>query len=638
MNAFLGSAGVAPAHSNLQAGRLRSRLRTGLLAVGATLLAATTPAANAGYVVENIPLPPAIRGGVYGLAFSPAGGLVIATRFGEVWIRDQAGAWRLFMRGLDEPTGIVVESERVMYVAHRPELLKAEDTDGDGRAETFTSLGGKWGLETNYHQFFFGLKRDASGHFFGAPSLESQGDKNAPPIRATRGPRDTSDVLQASGHRAETPWRGWVVRIGPDGSFEPFANGFRQPNGMGLSPGGDLFVTDNQGDYKPSTGLLHVARGDFHGHAASVKWEPGYNAATVTTEALWRRTKTPAVVFPHGPMGVSPGEPVWDTSNGKFGPFAGQVFTGDYSRLVVRATLERVAGAWQGACFAFLGRNESAPFVTGDKLKSGFTRSAFAPDGSLYLGSTAGWGAGEDGIQRVTWDGKDTPEMKDIAITERGLRITFTQPMSAETIARAEGFEINRFRYYYHYKYGSPWIDEARVGVKDVIAAADGRSAELVLAELKPGFVYEVSVPTLRSRDGAPIANPLGYYTANRLLNGETTVGGTTRLPLPEETSLGAKEATAASSSPEALRAGGEKIYRLYCVACHQPDGRGIVGGAANFVDDKTRLAKTDAELLDIIAKGVESKGMPPFGAMITPLQRKAVLTYLRVTFGEKKP
>jgi mono/diheme cytochrome c family protein len=72
----------------------------------------------------------------------------------------------------------------------------------------------------------------------------------------------------------------------------------------------------------------------------------------------------------------------------------------------------------------------------------------------------------------------------------------------------------------------------------------------------------------------------------------------------------------------------------MYCVGCHQPDGRGIVGGAANFVDDRTRLAKPDAELLDVIAKGIEAKGMPTFGAVLSVPQRKSVLAYIRATFG----
>jgi len=162
-------------------------------------------------------------------------------------------------------------------------------------------------------------------------------------------------------------------------------------------------------------------------------------------------------------MGVSGGEPVWDLTQGKFGPYAGQVFAGDYSRLVVRASLQKVADGWQGACFPFLGRNETAPYTTGDKLLAGVMRSAFAPDGSLYLGATAGCGAGADGLQRIVWDGQTTPELLDVKLTDRGFRLTFTRPMDATTLQQVANFETNRFRYYYHHKYGSPQIDEARV-------------------------------------------------------------------------------------------------------------------------------------------------------------------------------
>jgi mono/diheme cytochrome c family protein len=431
--------------------------------------------------------------------------------------------------------------------------------------------------------------------------------------------------------------RGWAVKIAPDGKLTPLATGFRQANGVGLSPEGDFFVNDNQGDYKPSCGLLHVAPGDFHGHVAGLKWEPGFDPKTFTTEQAWQRYKGPAVVFPHGPMGVSGGEIIWDTTGGKFGPFAGQVFAGDYTKLVIRSALEKVAGTWQGVCFPFLGRNETAPYASGEKLLAGVMRSAFAPDGSLYLGATGGWGAGADGLQRVVWDGQVSPEIRDVKITDRGFRLTFTRAMSAATLAAAANFEVNRFRYYYHYKYGSPWVDEARVAVSAVRPAADGLSAELELAELAPGFVYELSVAALRTTDNQPIANPLAYYTANRLLNGARAIGDTTRLQRADEKALSAKEeAAVTTSSPDAVVAAGEKVYRLYCVPCHQPDGRGIPGGAANFREDKTRLAKTDAELLKVIAEGNEQKGMPAFGAIATAGQRRAVLAYIRANFGEK--
>lgn len=99
-------------------------------------LAGLASSAVAGYRLENVTYPAAIRGGITGVTFSPTGTLVVATRYGEIWMRDSTGAWRQFARGLNEPMGLVAESDRVVYVAHRPELLRASDEDGDGRAET----------------------------------------------------------------------------------------------------------------------------------------------------------------------------------------------------------------------------------------------------------------------------------------------------------------------------------------------------------------------------------------------------------------------------------------------------------------------------------------------------------------------
>ena len=595
---------------------------------------------RAGYRIENVDYPPEIRGGISAIAFTPAGSLVIATRFGEVWMRRQDdGRWRCFARGLDEPLGLVAESERRIFVAHRPEFLRMTDQDGDGMAEIFDALGGDWGLTANYHQFTFGLRRDRAGNLYGAVSLDSTGGKpdlvGVPmPSTPTRGPRDSTSVIVAGYHRSEVPWRGWTFRIRPDGKFEPWAAGFRQPNGIGLSPDDELFVTDNQGDFKAHCGLHHVERGDFHGHPASLKWEPGFDVAGATVEQLWRRLKPLTVVFPHGPMGVSPGEPVWDLSGGRFGPFAGQVFVGEYSRLVIRTSLEKVAGAWQGGCYPFLGRNTSPEYVTGERLIAGATRVAFGPDGMLYLAATAGWGAGADGLQRVRWDGKVAPDVREVTLTDRGFRVAFTRPMERASLAQPENYSLKRFRSYYHWKYGSPWVDEADVRVETVRPAADALSAELVIGELKAGFVYEFSLPLLRTTAGEALANPLAYYTANRLHNGDAPLGGTTRLPAKDEVT--APRETISDSTPEAqLVAAGEKVYRLYCVACHQPDGRGVAGGAANFVDDRTRLAKPDSELLEIIARGNEAKGMPSFNAIIAAGQRRAVLAYIRATFGQ---
>ena len=591
----------------------------------------------AGYRVETVDLPPEMRGGISAVAFTPGGTLVLATRHGEIWMRDpRTDGWRRFAGGLDEPLGLVAESEHVVYVSHRPELLRIADRDGDGRAETFDALGGEWGQSNNYHEFFFGLRRDDDGNFYGAISLDSSGAKEPP--GKTRGVRNITPAVKPSYHGSEVPYRGWAVKITPAGETIPFASGLRQPNGVGMSPTGELFMTDNQGDYKPSCGLLHVSFNDFHGHAEALKWEPGFVADAVTPEYLWGRYKAPAVVFPHGALGVSSGEPVWDQTDGKFGVFQGQTFVGDLTNLVIRVELQRVAGVYQGGAFPFLGRSEDPGFVTGDRLRQGGTRLAFAPDGSLYIGQTSGWGAGVNGLQKVSWDGRSVAEVLSLQLTDRGFRLGFTEPMDVATVHGLINRDLRGFRYYYHVEYGSPPIDERVFKVSSVEVAPDGLSAELIVPDLRAGFVYEFDFATLSTRSGHLLANPVAYYTANALMTGEIARGGTTRLPQPNEEALGAKAALAGlEQTPEALIAEGKKVYSMFCAACHQPDGRGIKGGAANFVDDKSRLARTDAELLKAIASGVESKGMPAFGSTLPKGQQRAVVAYLRAAFGGSK-
>ncbi len=78
----------------------------------------------------------------------------------------------------------------------------------------------------------------------------------------------------------------------------------------------------------------------------------------------------------------------------------------------------------------------------------------------------------------------------------------------------------------------------------------------------------------------------------------------------------------------------GEPIFQAYCVACHMPDGTGLNGTlAADWVNDPSRRARSDAELLESIAEGVEDTTMVAWSAMLSEQQHKDVLAYVRVTF-----
>ncbi len=108
--------------------------------------------------------------------------------------------------------------------------------------------------------------------------------------------------------------------------------------------------------------------------------------------------------------------------------------------------------------------------------------------------------------------------------------------------------------------------------------------------------------------------------------------------PPVEEAKTPAPEAKTAvvhplPGDPEA----GKAIYKRICIACHQADGSGMNGMlAADFVKDKTRLAKTNEELLTSIRDGIirDGKVMPPQKDVLSDGDIKDAISYLRKTFG----
>lgn len=88
------------------------------------------------------------------------------------------------------------------------------------------------------------------------------------------------------------------------------------------------------------------------------------------------------------------------------------------------------------------------------------------------------------------------------------------------------------------------------------------------------------------------------------------------------------------TGDPEA----GALVYGKICVACHQADGTGLNGMlAASFAQDKTRLAKTDEQLLTSIRNGITKDGrvMPPQKDVLTDEEMHNALAYIRKMWGD---
>lgn len=481
-----------------------------IVVLASALLAAQQPQViPAGYHVETIALPTGVAFGVGGLDFAGDGTLFVSTREGQVWTY-AGGHWHLFAEGLHEPLGISVDRQtRQVFVVQRPELTELIDADGDGRAETFRTVCAAWGLTDNYHEYAYGLVRDAQGWFYGTLNTTLSFPDWAGSEKWNLGRVHEGKMGRAAAHR------GWSFRVSPDGRFEPWSVGMRSPCGIGIRGDGELFYTDNQGDWVAVCGLHVMRKGRFHGHPSSLADDPDYAGVdlnAIPVAEYDRRRSPPAVYFPYGDLSNSAGEPVFDETGGKFGPFTGQAFIGDQTRSnVFRVALEEVAGDYQGCVVDFV-----------DHLQSGVVRSRFAADGSLWVGETGrGWGSrGEAkyGLQRIVWDGVTVPfAIHSVSLLRTGFEVRFTLPVDAARAAQREAWTVRRWRYEYRPEYGSPKIDEIEVPLEAiaVTVAADARSVRLELP-LQAGWVYELTVD-VDGAGGEPLCNRVAWYTLNRL-------------------------------------------------------------------------------------------------------------------------
>lgn len=446
------------------------------------------------YVVETIEVPQDIRLEVGGMGFWPDGTLVMCTRRGEIW-KHRNGRFDRFAFGLHEPLGLLTGKQGELWLMQRSELTHVTDEDGDGRADNFETLNQSWGYTGNYHQYAFGLVRDRDGNFFGTTGLGFY----------RGGDRFKGTWL---GTRDDIKYRGWVLKFSPTGKMTPFAPGLRAPNGIALSPEGELFTTDNQGSYIACGWLMHVRQGDFLGHPSGLIDDPRFQKPwKMSREELRKLRKRPAVFLPHGTMGNSTSQPIWDTTNGKFGPFAGQVLVGDVQNgRLSRICLEKVAGEYQGAAI---------PFIY-DKLGGGVNRLVFDDEATLWVGFTGrGWAAGE-GLKKIRFTGATPSELHSIRLQSQGFRLRFTQPLNRRLAENIDSYSVRHFELPWHAAYGAAPTNAANVKPVAAVLSKDGLVVDLQLPGLKPETIYEFRLDSLQTAAGETLAHPLAFYTLNR--------------------------------------------------------------------------------------------------------------------------
>ncbi|MFN5813450.1 MAG: plastocyanin/azurin family copper-binding protein [Bacteroidota bacterium] len=466
------------------------------------------------YALKTVAIPDNVKLEVGGIAVMPDGRIAASTRRGEIWIIQNAYGngqphFTRFASGLHEVLGLAYR-DGAFYCTQRGELTKIEDKNNDGIADSYTPIT-LFELSGNYHEYAYG------------PVFDKNGDMYV-----------TLNVAWVGYGDGLGKWHGWLMKVKPDGTQEPIATGLRSPAGFNVNSNNDVFYAENQGDWVGSGRVTHLEKGDFAGNAGGLNWtkepnsplkltkedlkqvdngQPMYEAAKKIKEL-----KLPAVWFPHTVMGISTADIIEDQTNGAFGPFGGQYFVADQGHSkIMRMSLEKVNGKYQGACY---------PFYEG--FASGLVRLRWGLDGSMFGGMTSrGWastGKAEYAVQRLVWNGELPFEMKDIHAMSDGFEVEFTAPVNSSKLKDPKNFTVNSFTYKYQHQYGSPIINNRTRKIIGMIPSADGRKVKLVLDSLIPGYIHEIRVANLESTEQKSLLHDFAYYTLNEIPAGEKTV------------------------------------------------------------------------------------------------------------------
>jgi hypothetical protein len=452
------------------------------------------------YPLIKMPIPKDIVLEAGGIELMPDGKVAVSTRRGEIWMLENAFEnppanvkFTLFASGLHEVLGLA-QRDGWLYAMQRCELTKLKDSDGDGRADVFKTVCDLWSISGDYHEYAFGSKFDKDGNLWAVLCLTGS---------------FTSDV----------PFRGWCVRISPEGKMIPTCSGIRSPGGIGMDGDGNVFYCDNQGVWNGTSALKHLVPGSFQGHPDTYKWyslapnmgpkpeAPKSGSRFHVEAARIPEYVPPPVLLPHGIVGNSASGIACDTTDGKFGPFKKQLFVSDQSFSVVnRCFLEKVNGRLQGACFSFR-----------SGFGSGNVPELMTSDGSLWVGGTnRGWGSrgpAPGALDRVIWSGKVPFEVLEMRAKPDGFELVFTKPVDPGTAGNPASYAIRTFTYIFQAAYGSPEVDATVPKITSIKVSDDGLRSRLTLDEMKVGNIHELKMPGVRSAEGKSLLHATGWYT-----------------------------------------------------------------------------------------------------------------------------
>jgi hypothetical protein len=423
--------------------------------------------------------------------FSDGKRAALCTHEGDVWIVegiDETLAelkWRRFASGGYETLGLAIVDD-VIYTSGRDQITRYRDLNKDGEADYYENFNNEIMSTEGFHEFVFDLQTDKDGNFYFA---------KANPVNS-----GGSGFGRGGGNGSVCSHSGGLFKVSKDGKkFEIIATGFRAPNGIGVSPDGQVTTSDNEGTWVPTTPINWIQTGGFHGVSNRF-----------TSTKTMDRFIPPLTWLPKDYDNSGGGQIV--VTSDKWGPYKGEWLHESYGRSSLFLMLkERGAnGQMQGGVVKF-------PL----KFTSSVMRARFNPrDGQLYIAGLSEWqsnAAKNTGFDRVRYTGKKVYSVRGLKVLKDGVQLTFTEPLATDSVADLQNWSGKRWNYARTEKYGSPEFtltsgeNGKPKGGRDTLSitgatlSSDGKSVKVQIADFKPAM-SEIIRFNLTAADGTPVA------------------------------------------------------------------------------------------------------------------------------------
>ncbi len=301
---------------------------------------------------------------------------------------------------------------------------------------------------------------------------------------------------------ATSSYSGAVFTWNPDGTggFTKVAGGLRQANGMGMTPSGQFFLTDNQGSWFPACTFSLVKNNKFYGHRQTPPNAPNW-AENLPYE--------PPVMWMVDGVHQSASQPLYMDK----GPYAGDFIVGDEnSPGLSRIALDKVSdGNYNGSMY----------FFTGGFGTAGINRLAMNPtEESIVVGTFLAQGDWPDGsakpMYRIKFGTAKTFEMREIHSRQGGVEIVFSQPVDPTTVV-AGNFTLTQTHYNRTSTYGCCVETQTKPIINSLAFSDDNKRVFLALTggEAATDRVVKFATVGIKSATGGSLFHGTAYFTHN---------------------------------------------------------------------------------------------------------------------------